>query len=88
MYNNTIDLSGKVYIVTGSNTGIGFETVKGLVQMGATVVMACRSTDKALEARTKILMKTKCPASKLIVLQLDLCSFASVRKFVQVSAYL
>ncbi len=65
MYNDKLDLCDKVFIVTGSNTGIGFETVKGLVKMGATVIMACRSTDKAMEARTKIIVQTKCPASKV-----------------------
>ena len=37
------DLSGKVAIVTGSNTGIGLQTAKMLCDAGAHVVMACRS---------------------------------------------
>ena len=37
-----VDLTGSVAIVTGSNTGIGKETVRGLAERGATVIMACR----------------------------------------------
>lgn len=78
-----VDLDGKVYIVTGCNTGIGFETVKALARMGATVIMACRSIDKANTARSLLLQQLKCATTKLIVLKLDLCGFDSVRKFVK-----
>ena len=37
-----LDLTGVVAVVTGSNTGIGKETVRGLAERGATVIMACR----------------------------------------------
>ncbi len=60
-----VNLEGKVFIVTGCNTGIGFETAKALAKMHATVVMACRSPDKANEARAKILKEINCPASKV-----------------------
>ena len=46
-----VDLSGKVAIVTGANTGIGYETAKALVGMGARTVIACRSEEKAVEVR-------------------------------------
>ena len=52
-----IDLSGKVYIVTGSNTGIGFQTAKALACMNATVILACRSRDKASAARDQIIQE-------------------------------
>ncbi len=42
-----IDLSGKIAIVTGGNTGIGLETVKTLATAGATVIVPVRDTDKA-----------------------------------------
>ncbi len=38
-----VDQSGKVAIVTGGNTGIGYKLVKGLAEMGATTIMASRS---------------------------------------------
>ncbi|RYG96856.1 SDR family NAD(P)-dependent oxidoreductase [archaeon] len=60
-----VDLTGKVYIVTGANTGIGYETAKHLVRMNGTVVMACRSADRAQEAKDKIIHETKCAPSKV-----------------------
>ena len=43
------DLTGKVAVVTGSNTGIGRETAKGLADRGATVIMACRWDSELME---------------------------------------
>jgi WW domain-containing oxidoreductase len=43
----TVDLSGKVAIVTGGNGGIGYETAKGIASMGAHTIIACRSEEKA-----------------------------------------
>ena len=42
-----VDLSGKVAIVTGGNTGIGYETAKALAVMGAHTIIACRSIERA-----------------------------------------
>ncbi len=55
---NNSSLNGKIFIVTGSNTGLGFETTKALVSRGATVIMACRNEDKANEAVVKIRQAT------------------------------
>lgn len=79
----SVKLDGKVFIVTGSNTGIGFETAKELVIMGATVILACRSLDRANVARQSILSTFECAPSKVIVLKLDLCGFDSVKKFIK-----
>ncbi|KAG4065504.1 hypothetical protein HA402_013274 [Bradysia odoriphaga] len=43
---NKSSLEGKIFIVTGANTGLGFETTKALVARGATVIMACRNEDR------------------------------------------
>ena len=40
-----VDQSGRVAVVTGGNTGIGYETAKGLAVLGAHVVIACRSEE-------------------------------------------
>lgn len=52
--NNIPDLSGKIGLVTGSNTGIGFETVKALYEAGASVTIAARDPEKAQKAIEKI----------------------------------
>src|SRR5690554_1766362 len=44
---NGIDLTGKIAIVTGGNTGIGLETVKTLANAGATVIVPARDIEKA-----------------------------------------
>jgi retinol dehydrogenase 12 len=47
---NSTKLHGKVVLITGANTGIGKETARQLAQLGATVIMACRSVARAQEA--------------------------------------
>ncbi|MBK6510281.1 MAG: SDR family NAD(P)-dependent oxidoreductase [Haliea sp.] len=41
------NLSGQIIIVTGANTGIGFETARSLAAAGATVIATCRSAETA-----------------------------------------
>ena len=77
------ELDGKVFIVTGSNTGLGFETAKHIVAMGGIVILACRSPEKGKAAKDLILSSIKCSPTKVFALKLDLCGFDSVRKFVK-----
>ncbi|KAK9695453.1 short chain dehydrogenase [Popillia japonica] len=49
-----VRLDGKTAIITGCNTGIGKETALDLYKRGATVIMACRNTEKAEEAANDI----------------------------------
>jgi NAD(P)-dependent dehydrogenase (short-subunit alcohol dehydrogenase family) len=72
-------LKGKVAIVTGANSGLGLHTTAGLAGAGATVVMACRSADKAAAALAEV--KAKAPGAQVEVMPLDLADLASVRKF-------
>ena len=44
----SVDLKGKVVVVTGGNAGIGYETARTLASMGAHTIIACRSEEKAL----------------------------------------
>ncbi len=74
-------LEGKVYIVTGGNSGIGFEAVQVLASQGAQVIMASRDLTKAYQAIEKI--KMKFPQAHVIPLALDLNAFTSVRHFVK-----
>jgi NAD(P)-dependent dehydrogenase (short-subunit alcohol dehydrogenase family) len=54
--------SGRVAVVTGANTGIGFETAQVLAARGATVVLAVRDTDKGRQAAARI-NGTRLPSS-------------------------
>jgi len=71
------DLSGKVIIVTGGNTGIGKETVKALLLKNAKVYMASRSRSKAEAAIADLERET---GKKAIFLEIDLADLASVKK--------
>ena len=51
---NIPDQTGKTIIVTGANTGIGYETALALYEAGAHVMLACRSMDKARNAQMKL----------------------------------
>jgi len=71
------DQSGRVAIVTGSNTGLGYDNARGLAARGATVVMAVRDTAKGDAAADRIRELT--PGAVVVVHKLDLGSLASVR---------
>ena len=49
------DLHGRIALVTGANSGLGFETTRALLRSGATVLMACRSRRKGEAARSELL---------------------------------
>jgi NAD(P)-dependent dehydrogenase (short-subunit alcohol dehydrogenase family) len=71
------DLSGRVYIVTGANSGSGFATSEQLAQQGAHVVGACRRVDAGKEAFAEL----ENVRGSVEVMELDLASLASVRRF-------
>lgn len=70
---------GKIAIVTGANTGLGFETALALVKKETKVIMACRTIEKAETAKQDILRKV--PGADLEILPVDLSSLSSVRDF-------
>ncbi|KAG5179747.1 hypothetical protein JKP88DRAFT_269076 [Tribonema minus] len=89
-----VDMQGKVVVVTGANAGIGLETAKALMGMGAHVILACRSEERAKEAietMTRGLLNVAAlerprggvPTlrGKATFMPLDLCSLKSVRNF-------
>ncbi|KAE9380289.1 NAD(P)-binding protein [Stipitochalara longipes BDJ] len=70
------DLSGKVYLVTGGNAGIGYETVRFLALKNATVYIGCRSPAKGNTAIISI--KAQVPTAKIHLLILDHMDLSSV----------
>ncbi|KAF5315260.1 hypothetical protein D9619_006955 [Psilocybe cf. subviscida] len=74
------DLSGKVIIVTGANTGIGKETAKALLAHNAKVYIAARSAEKAAQAIADLKTETNREA---IFLKLDLGDLKSVKEAAQ-----
>lgn len=73
------DQRGRAAIVTGANTGIGFETVRILALRGARVVLACRDRAKADAAAGKL--RADDADADVSVAPLDLSDLASVRAF-------
>lgn len=74
-----MNLKGKIAIVTGSNTGIGYETAFDLYKKGAKVYVACRNEEKALNAIKR--MKADGGTGELVYRHLDLASLQSVKAF-------
>lgn len=75
----TLALTDKVALVTGANAGIGYQVSLSLARMGAHVVMACRSPERAQDALRRL--RAEVPAAELTVLPLDLADPASIRGF-------
>lgn len=73
------DQTGRTAIVTGANTGIGYETALALVRKGATVVLACRDVAKADAAVAKIMAEK--PRGSASSQALDLSDLDSVNAF-------
>ncbi|WP_040700901.1 oxidoreductase [Nocardia vinacea] len=71
------DQSGRIAVVTGANTGLGYETARMLAEHGAIVVLACRNTDKAKDAAYRI--HSLVPDAAVDVAELDLGALESVR---------
>ncbi len=74
------DQTGRVVIVTGSSSGIGFETARVLAQKGATVIIAVRNPQKGEAALQAI--KSEVPDAKVLQMEVDLADLKSVRRFV------
>ncbi len=77
--NDIPDLTDRVVVITGANSGLGLESTKRIAAQGATVVMACRNMSKAEAARAEVLAAV--PDAQLDVMELDNASLASVRAF-------
>jgi len=72
------DLTGRVALVTGANSGIGYQAARALADHGAHVIMACRDEVKARRARDKL--ESELDRSSLELLPLDLADLVSVHR--------
>ena len=73
------DQTGRIAIITGANSGLGYETSLALAQKGCRVIMACRSLNKANTACDSI--KSNNPSGLVEVMQLDLNDLDAVKTF-------
>jgi len=71
-------MEGKTCVITGANSGIGREAARGLLALGAEVVMVCRNRDKALAAREDIVRTTGRDSASIV--ECDLASQADIRR--------
>ncbi|KAA0110792.1 SDR family NAD(P)-dependent oxidoreductase [Mycolicibacterium sp. P1-5] len=72
------DQTGRTAVITGANTGLGYETARALAARGARVVLAVRNLDKGTAAADLIARRS--PHAEVGVQELDLTSLASIRK--------
>ena len=74
------NLKGKIIIVTGGNSGLGFEAVKAFASKNAEVILACRSIEKGDKAKMEL--QGQLQEANINVMPLDLSDLSSVRQFV------
>jgi NAD(P)-dependent dehydrogenase (short-subunit alcohol dehydrogenase family) len=78
------DLSGRTAVVTGANSGLGYQTARQLANHGAHVVLACRDAKRGEDAKAGIAQSV--PDASVEVAALDLADLESVRGFAQAYA--
>ncbi|KJY16610.1 short-chain dehydrogenase [Streptomyces sp. NRRL S-104] len=73
--------SGRLAVVTGANSGIGYVTARELARRGAHVVLACRSQQRGQEALERL--RAEVPGARAELRLLDLADLKSVRRFAE-----
>jgi len=73
--------AGKMVLVTGANSGIGYQAALELARHGAHVLLGCRSASKGLTALERL--RREAPGAQAEVVELDMASLASVRAFAE-----
>src|ERR1700712_3683830 len=69
--------SGTTAVVTGANSGVGYETARLLAERGATVIMACRNLDKGKQAQSQLVAAA--PGARIELIHIDPSDLESVR---------
>ena len=75
------DMTGKVVVITGANSGIGLETARELARKGARTILACRSAEKGRGALESL--RAELPEAWVELMNLDLAGLASVQQFAE-----
>ena len=70
---------GKLFLITGANSGLGYETSKFLLERGATVIMCCRDLLKGEKAKQELLKFNS--SGKIELVELDLSDLKNVKQF-------
>ncbi len=73
------DQAGRLAVVTGANSGLGFLTVRELARRGADVVMTARDADRGERALARL--RAELPGAKVMLRRLDLADLANVAAF-------
>ncbi|MDH6584509.1 NAD(P)-dependent dehydrogenase (short-subunit alcohol dehydrogenase family) [Streptomyces sp. SAI-133] len=79
------ELDGRVAVVTGANSGIGYAAARGLARAGARVLLACRSETRGVQARDRLAGEV--PGADVEFARLNLADLASVREFASAYPY-
>lgn len=74
-----VDLSGRVFAITGASSGLGEESARALAARGATVAMLARQPDRNAEAAARI--RASLPGADLSLHQIDLADLSNVARF-------
>jgi len=72
-------MKGRLCIITGANSGIGYHTAKGLAEKKATIVMVCRNLEKGQKALEEI--KETTGSNSLYLMHCDISSMKSIDRF-------
>lgn len=75
------DQTDRTAIVTGANSGLGYQTAEALARAGATVVLACRNAERGADAVDRLTAAVPAAAGRAVVRPLDLSDLDSVRAF-------
>ncbi len=78
-FNEIKNQNGRVFLITGANSGLGYETSKFLLERGATVIMCCRDLLKGEKAKQELLKFNF--SGKIELFELDLSDLNNVKKF-------